>query len=53
MVIHLFVKLYLKSKAITTDTIVEGYEEFGEIGEALLTPTKIYAKPVMEMHQRA
>ena len=25
-------------------------KNLGEIGKALLTPTKIYAKPVMEMH---
>ena len=27
--------------------VVEGYEELGPIGEALLVPTKIYAKPVL------
>lgn len=29
--------------------VVEGFENLGPIGEALLTPTKIYAKPVMDM----
>ncbi|MEJ9281892.1 phosphoribosylformylglycinamidine cyclo-ligase [Ureibacillus thermosphaericus] len=31
------------------DELIEGYEDLGLIGDALLTPTKIYAKPVLEM----
>ena len=33
------------------DELIEGYEDFGTIGEAFLAPTKIYAKPVLEMHK--
>jgi phosphoribosylformylglycinamidine cyclo-ligase len=44
-------KIAFEEQGYTPETIVEGYEELGEIGKALLTPTKIYAKPVMEMHQ--
>ncbi len=31
------------------DELIEGYEDLGPIGDALLTPSKIYAKPVLEM----
>ncbi|WP_301109069.1 phosphoribosylformylglycinamidine cyclo-ligase [Sporosarcina sp.] len=34
------------------DSTIEGYEELGTVSDALLTPTKIYAKPVLEMHQQ-
>ncbi|MDF2068515.1 phosphoribosylformylglycinamidine cyclo-ligase [Bacillus sp. Cr_A10] len=44
-------KIAFEEQGYTPETIVKGYEELGEIGKALLTPTKIYAKPVMEMHQ--
>ncbi|MGE7980455.1 phosphoribosylformylglycinamidine cyclo-ligase [Psychrobacillus sp. NPDC093200] len=44
-------KIVFEEQGYETDTVVEGFEELGEIGKALLTPTKIYAKPVMEMHQ--
>lgn len=44
-------KIAFEEQGYSPKTIVEGYEELGEIGKALLTPTKIYAKPVMEMHQ--
>ncbi|TQR15476.1 phosphoribosylformylglycinamidine cyclo-ligase [Psychrobacillus soli] len=43
-------KIVFEQQGYNTNTIVEGYESLGEIGKALLTPTKIYAKPVMEMH---
>ena len=43
-------KIVFEEQGYTPDTIVDGYEDLGEIGKALLTPTKIYAKPVMEMH---
>lgn len=42
-------KIVFEDSGLTPDTIVEGYEELGPIGEALLTPTKIYAKPVLKM----
>ncbi|MBD7945950.1 phosphoribosylformylglycinamidine cyclo-ligase [Psychrobacillus sp. FSL K6-2684] len=44
-------KIVFEEQGYKTDTVVEGFEELGKIGKALLTPTKIYAKPVMEMHQ--
>lgn len=44
-------KIVFEEQGYETDTVVEGFEELGGIGKALLTPTKIYAKPVMEMHQ--
>lgn len=44
-------KIVFEEQGYETDTVVEGFEELGEIGKALLTPTKIYAKPVTEMHQ--
>lgn len=31
------------------DEVIEGYEDLGPIGGSLLTPTKIYAKPVLEV----
>lgn len=44
-------KIVFEEQGYETDTVVGGFEELGKIGKALLTPTKIYAKPVMEMHQ--
>lgn len=44
-------KVIFEEQGYTPETVVEGYEGLGEIGKALLTPTKIYAKPVMEMHE--
>ncbi|WP_144511929.1 phosphoribosylformylglycinamidine cyclo-ligase [Bacillus sp. FJAT-22090] len=44
-------KIVFEEQAYTSETVVAGYEELGEIGKTLLTPTKIYAKPVMEMHK--
>ena len=35
---------------MTIDDFIEGYEELGTVGNALLEPTKIYAKPVLQMH---
>ncbi|MFJ7973492.1 phosphoribosylformylglycinamidine cyclo-ligase [Psychrobacillus sp. NPDC096389] len=43
-------KIVFEEQGYSADTVVAGYEGLGEIGKALLTPTKIYAKPVMEMH---
>ncbi|PID04604.1 MULTISPECIES: phosphoribosylformylglycinamidine cyclo-ligase [unclassified Sporosarcina] len=31
---------------------IEGFEDLGTVADALLQPTKIYAKPVLEMHQQ-
>ena len=44
-------KIVFEEQGYETDTVVGGFEGLGKIGKALLTPTKIYAKPVMEMHQ--
>ena len=44
-------KIVFEERGYSPSDVVEGYEALGEIGKALLTPTKIYAKPVMEMHQ--
>lgn len=43
-------KIVFEEQGYSADTVVAGYEGLGEIGKALLTPTKIYAKPVMEMY---
>ncbi|MEG0380928.1 MAG: phosphoribosylformylglycinamidine cyclo-ligase, partial [Kurthia sp.] len=42
-------KIVFADHNLSTDAIVAGFEDLGPIGEALLTPTKIYAKPVIEM----
>lgn len=42
-------KIVFSDAGLTPDTIVAGFEDLGPIGKALLTPTKIYAKPVLEM----
>ena len=47
MVTHLVRKIVLEDQGYYVDSIVAGYEEFGKIGNALLEPTKIYAKPVL------
>ncbi len=44
-------KIVLEDAGYTVDDVIEGYEELGTVGEALLEPTKIYAKPVLEMHK--
>ena len=44
-------KIVFEEQGLETSSIVEGYETLGEIGHTLLTPTKIYAKPVMTMHK--
>ncbi len=44
-------KIVFEENGLEVNSIVDGYETLGEIGPALLTPTKIYAKPVMAMHQ--
>ncbi len=39
-------QIVFEQNQFTLDQQVEGYEELGPIGDALLTPTKIYAKAV-------
>lgn len=46
-------KIVFEDNGYAIDEVVEGYETLGKIGEALLTPTKLYAKPVMEMLKEA
>lgn len=42
-------KIVFADNGYAVDKVVEGYEDLGPIGEALLTPTKLYAKPVLAM----
>ncbi|EMR05748.1 Phosphoribosylformylglycinamidine cyclo-ligase [Bhargavaea cecembensis DSE10] len=42
-------KIVFEQLGVKADEPVPGYEELGNSAEALLTPTKIYAKPVLEM----
>lgn len=42
-------KIVFEQCGIRADESIPGYEELGASAEALLTPTKIYAKPVLEM----
>ncbi|WP_368634489.1 phosphoribosylformylglycinamidine cyclo-ligase [Kurthia gibsonii] len=42
-------KIMFADAGFTPDTVVAGYEQLGLIGEALLTPTKLYAKPVLDV----
>ena len=42
-------KIVFTDNDFAVDEVIEGYEEIGPIGDALLVPTKIYAKPVLEM----
>lgn len=42
-------KIVFEQKGYKVDQVVEGYEDLGPIGEALLEPTKIYAKPVLDI----
>lgn len=42
-------KIMFADADFTPDTVVAGYEQLGPIGEALLTPTKLYAKPVLDV----
>lgn len=44
-------KIVLEDAGYSVDDVIEGYEELGAVGEALLEPTKIYAKPVLAMHK--
>ena len=40
-------KVVFADNGYAVDAVVEGYEDLGPIGEALLVPTKIYAKQVL------
>lgn len=42
-------KIVFTDNNFAVDTVVDGYEDLGPIGEALLVPTKLYAKPVLSM----
>ena len=44
-------KIVFDDEGCSIDGTIKGYEELGTVGEALLEPTKIYAKPVLEMHK--
>ncbi|HWL13792.1 MAG TPA: phosphoribosylformylglycinamidine cyclo-ligase, partial [Ureibacillus sp.] len=46
-------KIVFADNGYAVDAVVEGYEDLGPIGEALLVPTKIYAKPVLEILKQA
>lgn len=46
-------KIVFADNGFAVDEVVDGYEDLGPIGEALLTPTKIYAKPVLEILKQA
>lgn len=44
-------KIMLEDAGYTVEDTISGYENLGTVGEALLEPTKIYARPVLEMHR--
>lgn len=44
-------KIVLEDEGYKIDDLIAGYEELGKVGDALLEPTKIYAKPVLQMHK--
>ena len=44
-------KIVLEDQGYDINSKIAGYEELGTVGDALLEPTKIYAKPVLEMHK--
>ncbi len=46
-------KIVFADNGYTVDQVIDGYEDLGPIGEALLVPTKIYAKPVLEILKEA
>lgn len=45
-------KIVLEDGGYGIQDTIKGYESLGTVAEALLEPTKIYAKPVLEMHRR-
>ncbi|MFC5603861.1 phosphoribosylformylglycinamidine cyclo-ligase [Sporosarcina koreensis] len=44
-------QVVLEEQGYKIDEYIAGYEELGKVGTALLEPTKIYAKPVMQIHE--
>lgn len=46
-------KIVFADNSYAVDAVVEGYEDLGPIGEALLVPTKIYAKQVLAILDEA
>src|SRR5699024_1851598 len=44
-------KIVLEDKGYDIHDTIKGYENLGTVADALLEPTKIYAKPVLEMHR--
>jgi len=44
-------KIVLEDGGLKIEDTIPGYEALGTVGEALLEPTKIYAKPVLQMHK--
>lgn len=44
-------KIVIEDQGYKIDDLIAGYEELGKVGDALLEPTKIYAKPVLQMHK--
>lgn len=44
-------KIVIEDEGYKIDDLIAGYEELGKVGNALLEPTKIYAKPVLQMHK--
>jgi len=44
-------KVVLEDNNYKIEDTIEGYENLGTVGNALLEPTKIYAKPVLQMHK--
>lgn len=45
-------KIVLEDQGYDINSKITGFESLGTVGEALLEPTKIYAKPVLEMHEK-
>lgn len=43
--------IVLEEQGYKLDEYIAGFEELGKVGTALLEPTKIYAKPVMQIHE--
>ena len=44
-------KIVIEDEGYKIDDLITGYEALGKVGDALLEPTKIYAKPVLQMHK--
>ena len=44
-------QIVLEEQGYAIDEYIAGYEELGKVEQALMEPTKIYAKPVMQIHE--